>query len=154
VTDIQDYVNIYGLKIWQEEFSRIVNFNVEQESNQFVKRKIMDWQSEFQSEAVPIPRFNPLDDGSLNFMGRICQELLLHSNCTTTTYLNQMSAWFDRDGRELIGMKTFALLMRSVEVFGVIGIDLLMSFMIARDLVQLLNKIRLFVSRTNSVLRR
>jgi len=27
---IQDYVNIYGLKIWQEEFSRIINFNVEQ----------------------------------------------------------------------------------------------------------------------------
>lgn len=80
-------------------------------------------------------------------MGRLCQELLLHSNCTTTTYLNQMSAWFDRDGRELIGMKTFALLMRSVEVFGVIGIDLLISFMIARDLVQLLNKIRAFVSQ-------
>jgi WASH complex subunit strumpellin len=56
-------VNIYGLKIWQEEFSRMVNFNVEQESNQFVKRKIMDWQSEFQSEAVPIPRFSPLEDG-------------------------------------------------------------------------------------------
>uniref|UniRef100_M3ZAQ8 WASH complex subunit 5 n=1 Tax=Nomascus leucogenys TaxID=61853 RepID=M3ZAQ8_NOMLE len=29
---IQDYVNIYGLKIWQEEVSRIINYNVEQES--------------------------------------------------------------------------------------------------------------------------
>jgi len=27
--DIQDYVNIYALKIWQEELSRIINFNVE-----------------------------------------------------------------------------------------------------------------------------
>jgi WASH complex subunit strumpellin len=79
-------------------------------------------------------------------MGRLCQELLHHSNCTSTTYLAQMSAWFDRDGRELIGMKTFALLMRSVEVFGVVGIDLLISFMIARDLVQLIRLIRAFVS--------
>ena len=30
---IQDYVNIYGLKIWQEEVSRIINYNVEQECN-------------------------------------------------------------------------------------------------------------------------
>jgi len=27
--DIQDYVNIYALKIWQEELSRIINFAVE-----------------------------------------------------------------------------------------------------------------------------
>ena len=27
--DIQDYLNIYALKIWQEELSRIINFNVE-----------------------------------------------------------------------------------------------------------------------------
>ena len=29
---IQDYINMYGLKIWQEEMSRIVNYNVEQVS--------------------------------------------------------------------------------------------------------------------------
>lgn len=27
---ISDYVNLYGLRIWQEEFSRIINYNVEQ----------------------------------------------------------------------------------------------------------------------------
>jgi len=54
-TDIQDYVNIYGLKVWQEEFSRIVNFHVEQECNPFLKRKVFDWQSTYQSEAIPIP---------------------------------------------------------------------------------------------------
>jgi hypothetical protein len=60
--DIQDYVNIYGLKIWQEEFSRIVNYNVEQECNQFLKKKILDWQSDYQSEAIPIPKFQPTDE--------------------------------------------------------------------------------------------
>ena len=29
---IQDYISMYGLKIWQEEMSRIINYNVEQVS--------------------------------------------------------------------------------------------------------------------------
>ena len=37
---IQDYVNIYGLKIWQEEMSRIINYNVEQECNSFLRTKV------------------------------------------------------------------------------------------------------------------
>uniref|UniRef100_A0A2K5ZUW9 WASH complex subunit 5 n=1 Tax=Mandrillus leucophaeus TaxID=9568 RepID=A0A2K5ZUW9_MANLE len=37
---IQDYVNIYGLKIWQEEVSRIINYNVEQECNNFLRTKM------------------------------------------------------------------------------------------------------------------
>lgn len=37
---IQDYVSIYGLKIWQEEVSRIINYNVEQECNNFLRAKV------------------------------------------------------------------------------------------------------------------
>ena len=37
---VQDYVGAYGLKIWQEEVSRIINYNVEQESNSFIKHKV------------------------------------------------------------------------------------------------------------------
>lgn len=54
---IQDYVNIYGLKIWQEEVSRIVNYNVEQECNSFLRTVIHDWMSVYQSKSIPIPRY-------------------------------------------------------------------------------------------------
>ena len=37
---IQDYINIYGLKIWQEEVSRIINYNVEQECNSFLRERV------------------------------------------------------------------------------------------------------------------
>ena len=37
---IQDYVEIYGLKIWQEEVSRIINYNIEQECNSFLETKV------------------------------------------------------------------------------------------------------------------
>ena len=33
---IQDYIGIYGLKMWQEEYSRIIGFNAEQVRNNFL----------------------------------------------------------------------------------------------------------------------
>ncbi|CAJ0967240.1 unnamed protein product [Ranitomeya imitator] len=72
---IQDYVSIYGLKIWQEEVSRIVNYNVEQECNNFLRTKIQDWQSMYQSTHIPIPKFPPVDE-SVTFIGRLCREIL------------------------------------------------------------------------------
>lgn len=59
---ISDYVNLYGLKIWQEEFSRIINYNIEQECNSFLKKKIFDEDSAYQSKAIPIPKFPPIDE--------------------------------------------------------------------------------------------
>lgn len=74
---IQDYVNIYGLKIWQEELSRIVNYNVEQECNSFLRTKVADWESMFQSTVIPIPRFAPVDGtNAVNFIGRLTREIL------------------------------------------------------------------------------
>lgn len=99
---IQDYVSIYGLKIWQEEVSRIINYNVEQECNNFLRAKvrksskvdhlrrlfdgksclfmyqraqIQDWQSVHQSAHIPIPKFSPVDE-SATFIGRLCREIL------------------------------------------------------------------------------
>lgn len=101
---IQDYVSIYGLKIWQEEVSRIINYNVEQECNSFLRTKvslrnlksafvidqpigwtksntdlfvnqIQDWQSVYQSTHIPIPKFSSVDE-SATFIGRLCREIL------------------------------------------------------------------------------
>jgi WASH complex subunit strumpellin len=73
---IQDYVNIYGLKIWQEEVSRIISYNVEQECNSFLRNKVQDWQSIHQSKTIPIPKFPPTDNASVNFIGRLARELI------------------------------------------------------------------------------
>ncbi len=61
---IQDYINIYGLKIWQEEFSRIINYNIELECDSFLQSKMVDidWDSVYQSDAIPIPKFPPSDE--------------------------------------------------------------------------------------------
>eukprot|EP01099_Mayorella_cantabrigiensis_P008841 TRINITY_DN879_c0_g1_i1.p1 TRINITY_DN879_c0_g1~~TRINITY_DN879_c0_g1_i1.p1 ORF type:complete len:527 (-),score=105.09 TRINITY_DN879_c0_g1_i1:177-1757(-) len=132
---IQDYVNIYGLKIWQEEFSRIIHFNVEQECNSFLKKKIYEWQSAYQSTAIPIPVFAPSDEKSVNFIGRLARELLTQTDPKKTVFLDQQSGWWDKSfAREIVGIRTFTLLFSAVEVFSVTGLDKLLSFMIVKEL--------------------
>lgn len=57
------------------QVSRIINYNVEQECNSFLRQKIYDWQSIYQSSTIPIPRF-PRVDNSVNFIGRLAREIL------------------------------------------------------------------------------
>ncbi len=73
---IQDYVRIQGLRMFQEEAARIVGYNVEQECNTFQTNHIQDWQSKFQSTAVPIPRLPSNDPRSATFIGRLAREIL------------------------------------------------------------------------------
>eukprot|EP01027_Heterolobosea_sp_BB2_P007140 GEZU01010652.1.p1 GENE.GEZU01010652.1~~GEZU01010652.1.p1 ORF type:complete len:835 (-),score=235.13 GEZU01010652.1:84-2588(-) len=96
---IQDYINIYGLKIWQEEFYRIINYNVEQECNSFLKKKVYDFQSAYQSEVIPIPTFPPVDQASVNFMGRLVRELLAQTSSKKAIYVAQMNAWYEPTGK-------------------------------------------------------
>ncbi|KAF2071648.1 hypothetical protein CYY_007041 [Polysphondylium violaceum] len=141
---IQDYVNIQGLRIWQEEFSRIVNFYVEQECNSFLKKKIYDWQSSYQSVAIPIPKFPSVDQSSVNMIGRLARELLNQTNCKTTLYLNQIG-WFEpTTGKELIGISTWSLLHQGVGIFGLTGLDKLFCFMMVKDL-------QVFVAQTRQL---
>eukprot|EP00040_Diaphanoeca_grandis_P027104 m.153504 g.153504 ORF g.153504 m.153504 type:complete len:1159 (+) comp30837_c1_seq2:255-3731(+) len=131
---IQDYVNIYGLKIWQEEVSRIVNYNVEQECNSFLRTIIHDWMSVYQSKSIPIPRFEPVD-GSVNFIGRLAREMLRITDCSETSYNEQMCAWYDvRTQEEVMNSKICWQLQRGVGMFGLAGLDRFFSFMIVKQL--------------------
>lgn len=109
---IQDYVCIYGLKIWQEEVSRLVNFYIEQECNAFSRQKVLDFESVYQSRAIPIPKFTPLDKFSVNFVGRLARELLRITDPRTTVYVHQMSTWYDYKTRqEIVNPRLFSLMM-------------------------------------------
>ena len=56
---IEDYINIPGLRLWQEEISRIINHAVEKEAAGFLKNA-GDSYNQYQSLAVPIPEFPPV----------------------------------------------------------------------------------------------
>lgn len=73
---IQDFVDMPGLKIWLEELSRIIGHNVEIECNSFMSAKLLDWQSNNQITGVPVPLFEPCDNQSRTFIGRLARELI------------------------------------------------------------------------------
>ena len=107
---IQDYVNLYGLKIWQEEFSRIIYFHVEQECNTFLKKKIFDYESIYQSKNIPIPVYPPLsnNDPSANFIGRLAREILRMTDSKTTYYVEKKNAWYDlKTKEEVVNLRLF-----------------------------------------------
>eukprot|EP00042_Codosiga_hollandica_P055848 m.790920 g.790920 ORF g.790920 m.790920 type:complete len:247 (-) comp59208_c1_seq1:1175-1915(-) len=105
---IQDYALLYGLKIWQSEVSRIINFNVEQECNTFMSKKVFEWESQYQSRVVPIPRF-PQTDASNNFVGRLANEILRLTNSETTVYLERTNTWYDaKTNKELLSSRVFS----------------------------------------------
>lgn len=148
---IQDYVNIYGLKIWQEEVSRIINYNIEQECNAFLRHKVQDWQSVYQSRAIPIPRFPSLDSSSVNFIGRLAREIIRITDPRSTVYIDQMTAWYDsRSHNEIINLKLFSLIQKSVGTPGLTGLDRLLSFMVVTELQSIIRSYEVNILKDKS----
>lgn len=138
---IQDYISMYGLKIWQEEMSRIVNYNVEQECNQLLKKKISDHESVYQSTAIPIPKFQPTDPQSVNFIGRLVREILRITDPKTTVYISQLGTWYDtRTHSEVLSMTVLAKIESSISTAGLTGVDKLLAFLIVTELQNLVQE--------------
>ncbi|KAK9752192.1 Hereditary spastic paraplegia protein strumpellin [Popillia japonica] len=116
---IQDYININGLKIWQEEVTRIINYNVEQECNGFLRNKVHDWESAYQSRHVPIPYYPPTDNISENFIGRLAREMIKLTDLKNTSYIEQTATWYDAKTHRIVLNRSVVTLMASaIEVTG------------------------------------
>eukprot|EP01147_Barroeca_monosierra_P001097 gene1097-4325_t len=138
---IQDYVSIYGLKIWQEEVSRIINFNVEQECNTFLRTQTLESDSSYQSKAIPIPKFPPRDRQSRNFVGRLAREILRRTHPETTLFIEKARSWYDQKTKaKVMGPDVFKQMQESLDTFGLNGIDKLFSFMLAAELQQFVKR--------------
>nr|XP_056710522.1 WASH complex subunit 5 [Euleptes europaea] len=149
---IQDYVNIYGLKIWQEEVSRIINYNVEQECNNFLRTKIQDWQSMYQSTHIPIPKFAPVDE-SVTFIGRLCREILRITDPKIACYIDQLNTWYDmKNHQEVTNSCLFSEIQDTLGTFGLNGLDRLLCFMIVKELQNFLGMFQKMVLRDKPVL--
>ncbi|XP_051878865.1 WASH complex subunit 5 [Pristis pectinata] len=148
---IQDYVSIYGLKIWQEEVSRIINYNVEQECNNFLRTKILDWQSMYQSTHIPIPKFQQADEST--FIGRLCGEILRITDPKMTCYIDQINTWYDlKTHQEVTNKQLFSEIQNSLGTFGLNGLDRLLCFMIVKELQTFLDMLHRNVLRDKAVM--
>uniref|UniRef100_A0A8C5DWL1 WASH complex subunit 5 n=1 Tax=Gouania willdenowi TaxID=441366 RepID=A0A8C5DWL1_GOUWI len=148
---IQDYVSIYGLKIWQEEVSRIINYNVEQECNSFLRTKIQDWESVHQSTHIPIPKFPSVDE-SATFIGRLCREILRITDPKSTCYIDQMNTWYDvKTHQEVTNNRLFSEIQSTLGTFGLNGLDRLLCFKIVKELQHFLTMLQRTILKDKAV---
>ena len=146
---LQDYIDIAGLKMYQQEMARVINYNTEQEANRYLKKKTFDSASRYQNKAIPIPRLVSSsagasdDSGAINFTGRVMSAILFLTDSTRTIYAPECSAWFSHSAPdekkptptvEVCGVRTFALLERSLGVIGLRSLDRLFAFRTVHEL--------------------
>ncbi|CAG0914246.1 unnamed protein product [Notodromas monacha] len=143
---MQDYVDLPGLRIWQEELSRIVNYNVEQECNLFVRNKVLDYQSVYQSRTVPIPRLPPSSAESATFVGALARELLRLTDPKATLWLESVWTWFEartvssKTGATtaLVSGRALKAVRDSVGTAGLYGLRRILGFMLVKELQEFL----------------
>ena len=134
---IQDFIGLYGLKIWQEEMTRVVGYNIDLEASTFLPlQKSLDL---YQSADIPIPKPLPQDSLSLTFMGRLLIEVLKQCDITKNSYIEWMHGWYDSTGREVIGLEVMNKLDNSIGILGLAGLDKLLSCTVFRNLKQFIN---------------
>jgi len=137
---IEDYLRVQGLRILLEESQRIINYNVEKECNAFLRNKVQEFQSEHQSQIIPIPNFPPLvGDPSNNFIGRLAHEILRCTDPKQTIFLDLKSTWYEKKAPHqevLAGSGFFGILREAVAPAGMVGLERLYAHMLADELKQ------------------
>ena len=126
----QDYTGLVGSLTWEEELGRIIAFNVEQESNKYMSKRVHHTDSIFQSSLLQIPRYAPTKEEPLyeNFSGRTMSALLKLTEPQKTVCSLDSNGWFLANGTAVITGQTFALLRNAMGVQGLVGIDNLLSY--------------------------
>lgn len=130
-----DYVNLDGLRIWHHEYNRIMCFLVEQESNRFLKKKILSWQSEFQSKIIPIELPKSKNPKYITCLGALCDALIDLTNVKNGSYCEIIGGWLNtQNGDEVLGTKTLNKMCDAIGIEGTSSIDTLLSFILADKL--------------------
>ena len=136
---IQDYINIPGLRLWQEEISRIIKHAIEKEAAGFLKGSGESY-SQYQSIAVPIPELPPVQgDISRTFMGRLTREILTVTEPCSSVFVDSAGTWFTQrpPHSDILGPIFVQKLEVAVGVAGLAGLNRLLGLMIVTNVQKL-----------------
>lgn len=122
--------------------------------NKYLLKKVLDTDSKFQSDIIPIPRFprTQNEPSCINFMGRIVSMLVKITDCQYTTYSLERGGWYMRDNTEVCGLKAVGLLRQACGIDGLIGIDRLLCYRILHELHRFVKFFRTNVSKQGVLL--
>ena len=122
---IQDFLNIYGEKIWNEEMVRIIEFAVEKEATNLVNKKYSTGMMEAQ-ENYYVPIFTPVDDLDFTFMGRVLRHIL--QTISKGFYFDHLSSWYDAQGNQLFGLRHVNYVQDYLGASFLVGLDRLITY--------------------------
>lgn len=155
---IQDYLFIYGLRLWQEELANVIKFNVEQAieillSDGFLSQAKFHSKPEnetFHSQRITDYSANPLKS---SFIVRMLNEMLKITDPRSTIYEEQMSAWYNQKNRneKVMDMKVFELVASSLCVTGLNGLDQMCCTLLNLELETLDTFILTSITNTKSL---
>lgn len=149
---IQDLVCVYGLKIWYDEYNKLVSTYIDVEWN-YVRRKelpdeALKWASsqnqDYSSLSSSIKTGKlKVSEKSLTFLGRVINSLMTYSDPKRYSYIPNTLSFLDEDTREFtVTMQTFGLVKKCIGVNGLYGIDRLLGFMIVSEMYNLQSAIQ------------
>jgi hypothetical protein len=84
-------VNIYGIKIWQEEFNKLISKYIDLEANMFLSKRMSLNELIDDDEYIPVKA----DANFHNFMGRLTREILALTDPKKAVFLDMMPAFYD-----------------------------------------------------------
>lgn len=129
---IQDFINIYGMKIWHEEFNRLMNSYIDMEARELTGMKL---RIEDMDEDVPRPSKKYEDGKSFTFLGRLVNQLKLLTAPKKHVYVDSCKAFYNLKTQKMtISTKNIALMHKCIGVSGMNGVDKLLSFWIMKKL--------------------
>ena len=138
---IQDYINLNGNKIWNEEMHRLINFYVELEANKFLSKKIKNKDDKYEKSKYQIPIYPPLKNSpeSYTFLGRITRYILDLTDSKKSTFCPSNSTWYEKDklDKEIFGIKILYKVKDSLGIEGFQGFGRMLGYLNLENLVKL-----------------
>ncbi|KAK7195315.1 Hereditary spastic paraplegia protein strumpellin [Novymonas esmeraldas] len=139
---IQDFVNVHGLRIWMEEFRRIMRFTLQMECNAFWPRKVYPWSSPYQSASITIPYFAPAQPkAAYSFLGHLVQHLFALTDPRESVYLAAYGGWYTRRRLcESVGPRLFSRIAEALDCIGLVCLEDLLSYIATKDMQTLVQR--------------
>lgn len=135
---IQDYIGIYGLRIWQEELDRMINSDLEQAN--IVLHGVQQQVSENISPQADytVAEVNSLEN---NFIYRILRDIIKLTDPRLTFYDEQTRAWFKQKARNELVMdrSVFVSIQSSLSVSGLNALNKLSCTLLKIEVTRIEN---------------
>lgn len=127
---IQDYINIDGYKIWNEELHRLINCYTDIEANKFLSKKI-NLEKKYNLSKYPIhTHLMPKDEKSVTFLGRLLKYIIHITQPKQSTFSINLLSWTSQTKKDktVFSLKILKILRECIGIEGFQGFFRLISY--------------------------